>query len=70
MFKSNYMSTEQLNISDLEVSKNVRPETKRVDINTLMNKVREENKKESKHTLILFSLIVTVIAFFGIVLSL
>ena len=64
------MSTERLNISDLEVSKNIKPETKRVDINTLMNKVREENKKESKHTIILFSLIVIVISFFGIVLSL
>ena len=42
---------------------------KRVDINTLMNKVREERKKENKNTLVLFYLIVSVIGVFGVILS-
>ena len=64
------MSTERLSISDLNTSKDTKPSIRRVDINTLMNKVREENKKESKQTLILFTVIFTVIAIFGVMLSL
>ena len=65
-----YMSTEQLSISNINTTKATKTEIKRVDINTLMNKVREENKKESKQTLILFSVIFTVITIFGVMLSL
>ena len=64
------MSTEQLSISNINTTKATKTEIKRVDINTLMNKVREENKKESKQTLILFSVIFTVITIFGVMLSL
>ena len=64
------MSTERLNISDINTPNNTKPSIRRVDINTLMNKVREENKKESKQTLILFTVIFTVIAIFGVMLSL
>ena len=65
-----FMSTEQLSISNINTTKATKTEIKRVDINTLMNKVREENKKESKQTLILFSVIFTVITIFGVMLSL
>lgn len=64
------MSTEQLSISNINTTKATKTEIKRVDINALMNKVREENKKESKQTLILFSVIFTVITIFGVMLSL
>ena len=64
------MSTERLSISDINTPNNTKPSIRRVDINTLMNKVREENKKESKQTLILFTVIFTVIAIFGVMLSL
>jgi hypothetical protein len=56
--------------SELDANENPKNKLKkRVDINTLMNKVREERKKESQHTLILFSLIVSLIGFFGVVLT-
>jgi len=76
------MSTEQLGSISISTPQKLRAENtstnkkkleadtkKRVDINTLMNKVREERKKENKNTLVLFSLIVSVIGFFGVVLS-
>lgn len=76
------MSTEQIINTTALSSENIKTQSKiaaneypknilkkRVDINALMNKVREERKKESQNTLILFSLIVSLIAFFGIVLT-
>jgi|TARA_Y100000389_G_scaffold191926_1_gene218812 hypothetical protein len=76
------MSTEQLSSISISTPERLKVEDnstnkkkleadtkKRVDINTLMNKVREERKKENKNTLVLFSLIVSVIGFFGVVLS-
>lgn len=76
------MSTEQLSSINISVPERLRVEDKsankkkletdtkkRVDINTLMNKVREERKKENKNTLVLFSLIVSVIGVFGVILS-
>ena len=76
------MSTEQLRSISISTPENLRAEDKstnkkkleadikkRVDINTLMNKVREERKKENKNTLVLFCLIVSVIGVFGVILS-
>jgi hypothetical protein len=76
------MSTEQLSRISISTPENLRAEDKstnkkkleadikkRVDINTLMNKVREERKKENKNTLVLFCLIVSVIGVFGVILS-
>lgn len=76
------MSTEQLGSINISAPERLRVEDKsankkkletdtkkRVDINTLMNKVREERKKENKNTLVLFSLIVSVIGVFGVILS-
>tara|TARA_X000001036_G_C20126983_1_gene581688 strand:+ start:275 stop:508 length:234 start_codon:yes stop_codon:yes gene_type:complete len=76
------MSTEQLGSINISTPERLRVEDKsankkkletdtkkRVDINTLMNKVREERKKENKNTLVLFSLIVSVIGVFGVILS-
>ena len=42
----------------------------RVDINDLMSKVREQQKKERKENLILFSIISSVILITGIIASL
>ena len=76
------MSTEQLRSISISTPENLRTEDKstnkkkleadikkRVDINALMNKVREERKKENKNTLVLFCLIVSVIGVFGVILS-
>ena len=76
------MSTEQLRSISISTPENLRAEDKstnkkkleadikkRVDINALMNKVREERKKENKSTLVLFCLIVSVIGVFGVILS-
>ena len=76
------MSTEQLSSISISTPERLKVEDnstnkkkleadtkKRVDINTLMNKVREERKKENKNTLVLFCLIVSVIGVFGVILS-
>ena len=42
----------------------------RVDINTLMNKVRQQEKKQKKENLVFFSLIASVIVITGIIASL
>ena len=76
------MSTVQLRSISISTPENLRAEDKstnkkkleadikkRVDINTLMNKVREERKKENKNTLVLFCLIVSVIGVFGVIFS-
>ena len=42
---------------------------KRVDINTLLNKVRENQKKEKLESTIFFSLVAAVIVVTGIIIS-
>ena len=42
----------------------------RVDINTLMTKVRQQEKKQKKENLVFFSLIASVIVITGIIASL
>ena len=42
----------------------------RVDINTLMNKVRQQEKKQKKENLIFFGLISSVVVITGIIASL
>ena len=42
----------------------------RVDINTLMTKVRQQEKKQKKENLVFFGLIASVIAITGIIASL
>ncbi len=42
----------------------------RVDINTLMNKVRQQEKKQKKENLVFFGLISSVVVVTGIIASL
>jgi len=73
------MSTEQMS-SDLthdqtigydgEVLKSKKSDTSRVDINILMDRVREEKKKEKKENIIFLSLIASVILITGVIASL
>tara|TARA_B100001996_G_scaffold117949_1_gene89273 strand:+ start:215 stop:433 length:219 start_codon:yes stop_codon:yes gene_type:complete len=44
--------------------------TGRVDINTLMNKVRDQEKKQKKENLVFFGLISSVVVVTGIIASL
>ena len=73
------MSTEQMS-NDLthdqaigyvdEVKKSKKPNTQKVDINVLMDRVRDEKKKEKKENLIFLSLIASVILITGVIASL
>ena len=47
-----------------------KPDTPKVDINTLMDRVRAEKKKEKKENLIFLSLIASVILITGVIASL
>ena len=53
----------------IEPSKNTSKISNRVNINDLMSKVREEEKKQRKENLIFFSLIGSVIIVTGIIAS-
>ena len=73
------MSTEQMStnltqdqaigyVDEVKQSKNL--DTRKVDINVLMDRVREEKKKEKKENLIFLSLIGSAILITGIIASL
>jgi len=71
------MSREQSIINNVETARGVtvsrRNHSKtadRVDINKLMSKVREEEKKQKKENLVFFGLISSVIIISGIIASL
>ena len=53
-----------------EVKKVKKPDTLKVDINTLMDRVRAEKKKEKKENLIFLSLVASVILITGVIASL
>ncbi len=73
------MSTEQMS-TDLtqdqaigyvdEVNQSKKLDTHKVDINVLMDRVREEKKKEKKENIIFLSLIASVILITGVIASL
>ena len=73
------MSTEQMS-NDLtqdqaigyvdEVKKSKSSDTRKVDINVLMDRVRVEKKKEKKENLIFLSLIASAIVITGVIASL
>jgi hypothetical protein len=73
------MSTEQMS-NDLtqdqaigyvdEVKKSKSSDTRKVDINVLMDRVRDEKKKEKKENLIFLSLVASVILITGVIASL
>ena len=62
------MSGEQLTAKDLNNTSIVRS-SKRVDINNLLSKVRQEKNKERKENLIFVGLICGVVAVTGIIAS-
>ena len=62
------MSGEQLTIKDLNKTPIARS-SKRVDINNLLSKVRQEKNKERKENLIFVGLICGVVAVTGIIAS-
>ena len=62
------MSGEQLTAKDLN-KKPTGSSSKRVDINNLLSKVREEKNKEKKENLIFLGLICGVVAVTGIIAS-
>ena len=53
-----------------EVKKSNKSDAHKVDINVLMDRVREEKKKEKKENIIFLSLIASVILITGVIASL
>ena len=73
MIKSIYMSGEQ--ISDIKLKSPLKKnqyleERKKVDINTLLNKVRANKKKEQIESNVFFGLVTVVVITTGIIISL
>ena len=67
-FNQLYMSGEQLTAKDLNKTSKGQS-SKRVDINNLLSKVRQEKNKEKKDNLIFVGLICGVVVVTGIVAS-
>ena len=63
------MSGEQLTAKDLNKT-SIASSSKRVDINNLLSKVREEKNKETTENLIFVGLVCGVVAVTGIIASL
>ena len=61
------MSGDQVNYSKVN---NVNTRNNRVDINDLMSRVRDDEKKQKKENIVFFSLVATVIVITGIIASL
>ena len=53
-----------------ETKKSIKSDSHKVDINILMDRVREEKKKEKKENIIFLSLIASVILITGVIASL
>ena len=70
MIKLPSMSSEQIKINEVSQSKNISTKSNRVDINDLMLKVRNEEKKEKKENLVFLGLIGSVIVISGVIASL
>ena len=66
----NNESLSSLSPNSLTIKINKEKISKRVDINVLMAKVRNEKKKQSKENLVFFGLISSVIIVTGIIASL
>mgnify|MGYP001220697556 FL=1 len=60
------MSGDQANYSKVN---NINTRSNRVDINDLMSRVRDDEKKQKKENLVFFSLIASVIIITGIIAS-
>ena len=70
MIKLPLMSSEQIKIDNLSQSKNISTKSNRVDINDLMLKVRNEEKKEKKENLVFLGLVGSVLVISGVIASL
>lgn len=74
-FNWDYMSGENISNNSVETQNyegdlhSLKNQKKRVDINTLLNKVRENQKKEKLESTIFFSLVAAVIVVTGIIIS-
>jgi hypothetical protein len=64
------MSSEQIKIDNLSQSKDISRKSNRVDINDLMLKVRNEEKKEKKENLVFLGLVGSIIVISGVIASL
>jgi len=64
------MSSEQINIDRVETPRMAQAKEVKVDINLLLNRVREEKKKQNKENFIFFWIVASVILSVGIILSL
>ena len=67
-----YMSSEQIRINNPSKihTQDISKKTNRVDINDLMLKVRNEEKKEKKENLVFLGLVGSVIVISGVIASL
>ncbi len=61
------MSGDQAHYSKVN---NINVRTNRVDINDLMSRVRDDEKKQKKENIVFFSLVASVIVITGIIASL
>ena len=64
-----HIKTTELNVRRNTSQKNSSTHTK-VDINDLLSKVREEERKQKKENLVFFGLVASVVAITGIIASL
>ena len=70
MIKLPLMNSEQIKINEVSQSKNISTKSNRVDINDLMLKVRNEEKKEKKENLVFLGLVGSVLVISGVIASL
>ena len=71
-FNLKIMSGDQVNYSSVNntTSRNTRNTSNKVDINDLLSRVRDDEKKQKKENLVFFGLIASVIVITGIIASL
>ena len=66
-FNQKYMSGDQVNYNKISNSSS---SGRRVDINDLLSRARDDEKKQRKENLVFFSLVASVIVITGIIASL
>ena len=66
-FNQRYMSGDQVNYNKVNKSSS---SNRRVDINDLLSRVRDDEKKQKKENLVFFGLVASVIVITGIIASL
>ena len=64
------MSGEQLTVKESSIASTEKLQSRRVNINHLLEKVREEKNKEKKENYMFLGLVVGVLAITGIIVSL